>query len=58
MERNKAHAMYEKAHGDTKLDVDHKKPLSKGGKTTMSNLRAQKPSVNRSFARTKTGKMK
>lgn len=43
--------------GDGK-DVDHKKPLSKGGTNTASNLKAKPKSKNRSFARTKTGAMK
>ena len=43
--------------GDGK-DVDHKRPLSKGGGNNRSNLRAVSRSSNRSFARTKTGKMK
>jgi hypothetical protein len=36
--------------GDGK-DVDHKTPLSKGGKTTKSNLRVKSASDNRSYAR-------
>lgn len=43
--------------GDGK-DVDHKTPLSKGGGNGRSNLRAVPASKNRSFARTKSGKMK
>ena len=43
--------------GDGK-DVDHKRPLSKGGGNHRSNLRAVPASKNRSFARTKNGKMK
>jgi len=43
--------------GDGK-DVDHKKPLSKGGSTKRSNLRAKPASKNRSYARTKTARMK
>ena len=43
--------------GDGK-DVDHKNPLSKGGSTSRSNLRVTSKSANRSFARTKAGKMK
>lgn len=39
-------------------DVDHKRPLSKGGGNGVSNLRAVSRSSNRSFARTKSGKMK
>lgn len=59
-ERNKARREYEKAHGDlpSNVDVDHKKPLAKGGKTTLSNLRAVPASKNRSFPRTKNAGMK
>ena len=32
-------------------DLDHKKPLSKGGTTTRSNLTVKSASANRSFAR-------
>ena len=32
-------------------DIDHKKPLSKGGTNSASNLRLVKPATNRSFAR-------
>lgn len=39
-------------------DVDHAKPLSKGGGNSVKNLRAQSPSKNRSFARTRSGGMK
>ena len=40
-------------------DVDHKTPLAKGGAATdVKNLRAEPPSVNRSFARTKGAGMK
>ena len=53
-QRNKARAIMEKAglvhKGDGK-DVDHKQPLSKGGKTTRSNLRVKSATANRSFAR-------
>lgn len=49
-EQNKARRMMEKAgkvrKGDGK-DVDHKRPLDKGGKTTMSNLRVTTPAKNR-----------
>ena len=59
-ERNKARREYEKVHGDlpSNMDVDHKKPLAKGGSTKLSNLRAVPASENRSFARTKTARMK
>lgn len=42
--------------GDGK-DVDHKRPLSKGGKTTRSNLRVKSRSSNRSFSRRADGSM-
>ena len=38
-------------------DVDHRKPLSKGGSNAMSNLGLQKSSSNRSYKRTSKGKM-
>ena len=59
-DRNKARREYEAVHGDlpSNMDVDHKKPLAKGGKTTLSNLRAVPASKNRSFPRTKTARMK
>jgi 5-methylcytosine-specific restriction endonuclease McrA len=59
-ERHKARRAYEKAHGDLPpdVDVDHTKPLSKGGKSTPSNLRAAPQSENTSFSRTKTGALK
>jgi len=43
--------------GDGK-DVDHKKPLSKGGGTSRSNLRVTSKAANRSFPRKKNGAMK
>lgn len=39
-------------------DLDHKKPLSKGGSNTLKNARATSPSDNRSFPRNKDGSMK
>ena len=39
-------------------DLDHKKPLSKGGSNTLKNARATSPSENRSFPRNKDGSMK
>lgn len=39
-------------------DVDHKKPLSKGGANTVKNARATTPSANRGFPRNKDGSMK
>jgi hypothetical protein len=59
--RNRARRAYEKKNGDlpSTVDVDHKTPLAKGGaKTATSNLRAKPASENRSFARTKTARMK
>lgn len=39
-------------------DLDHKKPLGKGGAATdASNFRAESPSVNRSFPRNPDGSM-
>lgn len=59
--RNAARKELEKegkvSKGDGK-DVDHKKPLSKGGGNSRSNLRVRTSSANKSFARTKSGKMK
>jgi hypothetical protein len=59
-ERHKARRAYEKANGtlpDT-VDVDHKKAMSKGGTSNLSNLRASPQSENTSFSRTKTGALK
>jgi len=59
--RNKARRMLERegvvSKGDGK-DVDHKKPLSKGGTTTRSNLRVKDASANRSYKRKSDGSMK
>jgi hypothetical protein len=60
-ERHKARRAYEKKHGTLpdSVDVDHVKPMSKGGNATnVSNLRAASRAENRSFARTKTGALK
>ena len=59
-QRKRARRMYEKANGDLPagVDVDHKKPLAKGGSTKLSNLRAVPASKNRSYARTKSARMK
>lgn len=43
--------------GDGK-DLDHKRPLSKGGSNEKSNLRAVPKSENRSFSRNADGSMK
>jgi hypothetical protein len=59
--RNAARRELEKegrvSKGDGK-DVDHKKPLSKGGSNSKSNLRVRTSSANKSFARKKNGAMK
>lgn len=39
-------------------DVDHRKPLSKGGANTVKNARAASPSKNRSFPRKPNGGVK
>ena len=60
-ERNKARRMLMKegvvSKGDGK-DVDHKQPLSKGGTTRRSNLKAVPASKNRSFKRNPDHSMK
>lgn len=60
-QRNKARRMLEREgvvqKGDGK-DVHHKKPLSKGGTTTRSNITAVKAATNRSFKRKSDGSMK
>lgn len=43
--------------GDGK-DLDHKKPLSKGGDNSLSNARAVAPGENRSFSRNPDGSIK
>jgi len=57
--RNKARRMMEKANGSKDIpkgmDVDHVKPISKGGKSVASNLRLRKAKDNRSYKRTKHG---
>lgn len=59
MERQKARrAMDSKGVERTGKDIDHKKPLSKGGTNAASNLRVVKPSTNRSFARNSDGSVK
>ena len=49
--RNQARRAAEKKFGKDAIkgkDIDHIKPLSKGGSNKTSNLRIQDPSVNRS----------
>jgi hypothetical protein len=59
--RNAARAEMEKKgvvkKGDGK-DVDHRKPIAKGGGNGSGNLRAVPKSQNRSFARTRNAGMK
>jgi hypothetical protein len=52
MERQKARrAMDAKGVSRAGKDIDHKKPLSKGGSNSMANLILRSPSANRSFSR-------
>ena len=58
---NKARRMMEReglVHKGDGKDVDHKTPLSKGGKTTRSNLRVKSASSNRSYKRNSDGSVK
>ena len=61
VEQNKARRLMMKAgkakKGDGK-DVDHKRPLSKGGGSSMSNLQVVSRSTNRSFSRNKDGSLR
>jgi hypothetical protein len=60
-QRNKARRILERegvVHKNDGKDVDHKKPLSKGGTTVISNLRAVPASKNRSFKRKSDGSIK
>ena len=58
--RNMARREYESSHGNlsSAIDVDHRRPLSKGGSNARGNLRALSRTANRSFKRTKSGGMK
>ena len=59
--RNKARRMLERegvVHKGDGKDVDHKTPLSKGGTTVRSNLRAEPAAKNRSYKRKSDGSMK
>ena len=59
--RNKARRMLEReglVHKGDGKDVDHKKPLSKGGTTVRSNLRVKDDNANRSYKRTSKGAIK
>lgn len=59
MERQKARReMDAKGVDRTGKDIDHKKPLSKGGTNANGNLRLVAPSTNRSFPRNSDGSIK
>ena len=47
-----------KVHKGDGKDVDHSKPLSKGGSNARSNLRVKTASANRSYKRTSKGAIK
>lgn len=48
-QKNQARKKYEKAHGDLprSVEIDHIKPVTKGGTNASSNLRAVPRTVNR-----------
>ena len=59
--RNAARATLAKqgrVHKGDQKDVDHVKPLVKGGSSATSNLRVVSASANRSYARTRNAGMK
>jgi hypothetical protein len=57
--RQKAREYYDRMGIDRKgKDIDHKKPLSKGGANKPSNLRLVSPHKNRSYPRNSDGSMK
>jgi hypothetical protein len=58
--RNQARRAYEASHGNqpSEVDIDHRKPLNKGGDNAPSNLRARLRRTNRSFRRTKSAGMR
>lgn len=55
--RRQANAAGITSKGDGK-DLDHKKPLSKGGANTLANARVTSKSENRSFSRNSNGSLK
>ncbi len=60
VERNKARRMMEKAgkvHKGDGMEVDHIKPISKGGKTIMGNLQVITAAHNDSFKRNSQHKL-
>jgi 5-methylcytosine-specific restriction endonuclease McrA len=61
VERNKARRMMMrlgKVHKGDGMDVDHIKPLSKGGANTVSNMRVRTKSENSSFSRNSDNTLK
>ena len=59
--RNKARRMMEEkglVHKGDGKDVDHKRPLSKGGATTRGNIRVKSATANRSYKRNADGSVK
>jgi 5-methylcytosine-specific restriction endonuclease McrA len=61
VERNKARRMMMrlgKVHKGDGMDVDHIKPLSKGGSNTVSNMRVRTKSENSSFSRNSDNTLK
>lgn len=60
-QRNKARRMLMregKVHVGDGMDVDHIKPMDKGGVTKRNNLRVQTARANRSYKRTSSGGVK
>lgn len=57
-QRNAAHRKLEQVLGkEIKNDVNHKKPIAKGGTNVLKNLEVQPPSKNRSFKRGKNAEL-
>lgn len=59
--RNKARRMMEEeglVHKGDGKDVDHKRPLSKGGTSTRGNIRVKSATANRSYKRNADGSVK
>lgn len=56
-QRNKARREYEQEHGKlpSSVDVDHKKPIKRGGSNATSNLRARSQTENRGWRKGRTG---
>lgn len=57
--RNQARRIYEATYGDVPSgrDIDHRKPLVRGGTNHPGNLRPATKHDNRSFKRTRTARM-